>query len=114
MPIRVIHRHDTSVMPRVRFLDEGGGPIAGLDTATIRYTLRAVGTGTLKVTRALATPANQTTFPGEVYYQFVPGDVDTAGIYAEEWEITYVDGTKETFPAKLPQYVEILADYDNV
>lgn len=113
MPARIIKRHDTAVLPRAKLLDEDGVPLVGLDSATVRYTLQAVATGVLKVTRATATVANQTTSPGEVSYQWLAGDVDTVGVYSEEWEVTYADGRKETFPTDAPQYVEIQADLDN-
>lgn len=114
MASRIIHRHDTTVQPRVRLLDEDGDTLTDLATATVKYTMRNVASGALKINRASATVPNQTAYPGEVYYQFVAGDVDTAGTYVEEWEVTHADLTKETFPAGSVQYVEIVADYDNV
>jgi hypothetical protein len=114
MAARILHRHDTAVQPRVRLLDESGIPVAGLAGATVRYTLKNVATGQLKITRASATVPSQTLYPGEVFYQLVAGDVDTVGMFLEEWEVTYSDGTKETFPAGQAQYVQILEDYDNI
>lgn len=35
---------------------------------------------------------------GEVVYQWEPGDTDVAGGYIAEVEVTFEDGTKETFP----------------
>jgi hypothetical protein len=102
------------VQPRARFLDEDGQPLDDLITCTVKYTLRDLSTGTLKINRATALVPNQATYPGEAYYQFVSADVDTPGKYAEEWEVTHSDGTKETFPAVGVVYVDILPDYDNV
>ena len=35
---------------------------------------------------------------GIVQYDWVSGDTDTIGTYNVEWEVTYGDGTIETFP----------------
>ena len=35
---------------------------------------------------------------GNVSYDWVTGDTDTVGIYAQHWEVTYADGTIRTFP----------------
>lgn len=113
MPDRIIKRHDTSVQPRSKLLDEAGVALV-LTGATITYTLRAVADGALKINRATGTLANQTSFPGEVFYQLTAGNVDTAGVYAEEWEIVHSGGTKETFPVGTLQLVRIEEDADNV
>jgi hypothetical protein len=114
MADRIFHRHDTAVQARALLLDDTRVPITGLAGATVRYTLKEFFSGGLKINRATATIRDQSLYPGEVYYQFVAADVDTIGTYVEEWEITYADGLKETFPARVPQYVQIVADYDNV
>ena len=113
MPERIIKRHDTRVTPRVRFLDEQQQPIV-LTGLTVRYTLRALGTTTLKINRATATIPDQLVTPGEAFYQPVAADVDTAGLYEEEWEIDYGSGSKESFPVKAQIIVSILEDLDDV
>ena len=35
---------------------------------------------------------------GQVMYQWQPGDTDIPGLYIAEFEVTYPDGTTETFP----------------
>ena len=113
MPDRKLKRHDTHVTPRVRLLDELGAALDLTDLDVV-YTLRNLRTGELKVDRATATLDDQTTNRGEVFYALVAADVDTPGVYAEEWEVTYADSTKETFPTGIQQRVIIEPDEDDV
>jgi hypothetical protein len=109
---RIIKRHDTAVQPRAQFKDENAAAI-DLAGATVRYTLRQTTTLVLKINRAAAvieTPATG----GIAHYQFVAGDVDTAGDYEDEWEVTYADTRKESFPVDAPQLVVIKPDVDNI
>jgi len=112
MPARVFKRHDTKVTPRVRLLNEAGQPIV-LTGLTVRYSLRALGATTLKVDRQSTILTDQLVTPGEVFYQFVAADVDTAGLYEEEWEVDYGGGVTESFPVHGQQIVQIVADIDN-
>jgi hypothetical protein len=112
-PVRYLTRHDTHICPRARFLDEVGDAL-DLTDCTVTYTLKNRQTGTLKLTLAPADMEDQLTNAAEVFYQPEAIDVDTAGNYAEEWEITYLDSTKETFPSDgKPQLVKITEDLGN-
>jgi len=113
MPARIIKRHDTKVSPRARFLDEDGEPI-NLVGCTITYSLRNAITLELKVNRGSANPEDQLLHVGQAFYQFASVDVDTVGVYVEQWEIVYPSTYKETFPVGVVQYVEIEEDIDNV
>lgn len=113
-PVRMLTRHDTHRCPRVKFLDEAGAAI-DLTDCTLTYTLKNRSSGLLKVTNAVATAEDQLTNIGEAFYQPISTDIDQAGNYAEEWTITYLDTTLETFPADgNPQLVRIVEDLDNV
>ena len=109
--LRIFKRHDTTPA-RARILDAAGIP-EDLTLASGTYTLSNVDTGVLKVNRGVITVRDQTLYPGEVYYPYQSADVNTAGIYVEEWEILYADGTKQTFPAGEVITVRIEADADN-
>lgn len=113
MADRIIKRHDTAVQPRAKLLDEDGTPL-DLTGVTVHYTLRARLTKQVKVLRGTAYVRDQVRYPGEVYYLFAAGDVDTAGLYDEEWEVDWGSGNKETFPLGTRQRVRIEEDYDNV
>ena len=112
MGSRTIKRHDTHVMAWARFLDEGGTPL-NLTGCTVVYTLRDQETGALRITRAAASIRNQTTNPGEVLYQFTAAQTATVLYGPEEWEVTYTDATKESFPVGETVIVTIEADVDN-
>lgn len=47
---------------------------------------------------------------GEVWVVWAPGETDTAGIYRAEFEVTYQDGRRETFPNK--GYISLLIQDD--
>ena len=47
---------------------------------------------------------------GKVKYEWQDGDTDAAGSYQAEWEVTYSDGTIETYPNDGYLYVEIIED----
>lgn len=47
---------------------------------------------------------------GEVKYDWQAGDTDLAGSYQAEWQVTYGDGSVETFPNNSYIEVEIVED----
>jgi BppU N-terminal domain len=49
---------------------------------------------------------------GAVLYRWQPQDVDTPGLHRGEFEVTFGDGTVETFPNGDWLDIEILADLD--
>jgi hypothetical protein len=112
MQERRIKRHDDTVTPWARFLDEAGVPI-DLTGCTVRYTVQDIQTGETPIVRAPTLIRDQTSFRGEVFYQFTPADVATALYGSEEWEVTYPDGRKETFPVGDSVTVIIQPDLDN-
>lgn len=75
--------------------DENGAAkdIAG---ATVRFHMKTLG-GVAK-TAAAATNRQAIDGTGAVLYSWAPVDVDTAGFYVGEWQITYSSGDIQTFP----------------
>jgi len=67
-----------------------------LTAATVVFNMRAVG-GTVKISREAATITTATGTP-TVQYNWTADDTDTAGLFQAEFEVTYSDGTIETFP----------------
>lgn len=67
-----------------------------LTGATVRFNMRLAG-GAVKVNRAVAVIVTDTGTP-TVRYDWNAGDVDTAGVYEAEFEVTYPGGAVETFP----------------
>lgn len=111
MDTRTFHRHDTTPA-RMRALGADGA-VKDLTGASVTYTLQDPATGALKVNRATGVVRDQTLYPGECYYAYQASDVNTSGLYMEEWEVVYSDGTKETFPGADTLYVVIRDDADN-
>ena len=52
----------------------------------------------------------ENTDAGEVWVVWVPGETDTSGIYRAEFEVTYDDGRRETFPNTGYISIQILSD----
>jgi hypothetical protein len=67
-----------------------------LTGATVRFNMR-MKEGAVKVSRAAAVTVTSTGTP-TVRYDWHPADVDTAGFYEAEFEVTYTGGSIETFP----------------
>lgn len=70
-----------------------------LTGATVVFNMRPEGGGAAKVSRASAVIEVATGTP-TVRYNWMPADTDTDGSFEAEFEVTYVDGTRETFPGE--------------
>ena len=73
----------------------GEAPVNLTTASTALFNMRAVG-GAVKV--SLAGAAITSAAAGEVTYSWGTADVDTAGEYEAEVQITWNDTKKETFP----------------
>jgi len=101
-----IKQNDT--VPSLRAaLENGSGDAVDLTGATCRFHLREIGktTVTTDSTAQIVTEAT-----GIVQYNWVAADTDTVGSYQAEFEVTYSDGTIETFPNNGYIRVEITDD----
>jgi len=47
---------------------------------------------------------------GKVSYQWQPGDLDTAGSYVAEFEVSFADGSVATFPSSGYVHIRIVED----
>lgn len=68
-----------------------------LSGATVVANMRNRKTGAVKISRAAATVVTATGSP-TVKYTWGASDLDTAGTYDFEFEVTYSDASVETFP----------------
>ena len=101
-------QHDTAPAIQFAFTDLNGNvPPGSLTGATVKFFMKAAGSGTLKI-NGTATIVNSASWL--FGYQPVVGDTDTAGDYEGEFQVTYSDGTKQTFPD--PGYLDILITAD--
>ncbi len=57
--------------------------------------MKAIGASTLKIDTGVTVtdPGN-----GAIQYDWVSGDTDTPGTYYAEFQVTYTDGSVESFP----------------
>jgi len=79
-------------------LDGLGAPVS-LVGATVKFHMQAQD-GTVKVNATATIDPDQLTNKGKVSYTWGASDLDTVGVYLSEWEVTFLNGTKETFPNK--------------
>jgi hypothetical protein len=86
-------QHDTGKPVRGTLSDENG--VVNLANATqIRLLIRPYDAELVVYTAAVdGTPAD-----GNVIYEWVEGETDTAYWFEYEWEVTWNDGTVDTFP----------------
>lgn len=83
--------------------------LTGAASARLKMgTIDAAGVSTTKVDGAMTFDADRAT--GKVYYTWAVGDLDTAGDFKTEVEITWGDGTKQTFPEDGYLIIHVIAD----
>lgn len=87
-------------------LEAPAGVPVDLTGTTVNFVMRAEGGVSPKV-NALATIDNATA--GLVHYDWGSTDTDTAGLYAAEWEVSFVGGIVRTFPADGYLYINVEA-----
>lgn len=88
-----IKQNDTQ--PRMlATLKDGDENVIDLTDATVRFHMRTVGGSVVTDAAAVVVTAAS----GLVRYDWQAADTDTVGSYQAEFEVTYADGTIETFP----------------
>lgn len=97
---------DTGRTVTDQLIDGNGDPVdlsPGSPTVTVKYLLWAPGAAAAKVNAnaTIVTPAS-----GIVRYAFLAGDIDTAGPYIEEWQVT-TGSNVVTYPEPVPHKVKI-------
>lgn len=89
-------------------LDENDNAV-DLTGATVRFIMRAYGATNPKISAAATVlDADE----GRVRYSWGATDTDTAGHYQAEFEVTFSNGRKETFPNDHHLTVDVVADLD--
>jgi hypothetical protein len=87
-----LKRGDTS--PVLEFVLD---PLTNLTGATVVFNMRLPGAASAKVSRKAVQVVSPAT-DGKVRYVWAAEDTDTVGTYSAEFEVTYQDGSVETFP----------------
>lgn len=102
-----VKRGDTAPAFRARCLN-GDTPL-DLTGASVRFLMRSY-RGTEVLVAGPMTLDDQTTDPGWVRRPWAAGDLATAGTYRAEVEVTWGDGTRQTFPRN--GYVNVVVTGD--
>ena len=100
-----IKQNDTSPSLQATLKDAELNPI-NLGGATVRLHMKSVD-GTIKIDKAI-TVIND--LQGLVQYDWVVGDTDTVGTYYVEFEVTYNDGSIETFPNNGSKIINVVKE----
>lgn len=91
-----------------RILRNSDGTICDLSTASgVKFIMKGKNGGTT-VVNATAQIVNAAA--GHVRYSWGAGDTGVAGTYDAEWQVTFNDNTKQTFPNDDNLVVYVLAD----
>ena len=101
-----IRRNDRRPILVAELSDEDG-PVDLSAASAVEFHMSSAIGSTAKI-EAAATVSNAT--EGEVTYTWVTGDTDTAGSYLAEFEVTWTDGTQESYPD--PGYFLIVVSED--
>lgn len=108
-----IKAHDRLPIVEATLGFDDGTLVADLTGCTVNFIMRRqdAPTGPAKVNALaeLVTPSR-----GQVRYSWVGTDTDTPGLYNAEWQVTYPDGRKQTFPTLSYHTISVLADLDGV
>jgi hypothetical protein len=87
---------------------DANGVAVNLTGATVKFSMKLTSTGAVKVSLASATIVSAT--GGIVSYSWAAADVDTAGEYSGEFQVTFSAGGIQTFPNSSDIPISIRAD----
>lgn len=90
-------------------LKDADDAVVDLTGATVVFTMTDA-TGAKKVNRQSASLVDAS--GGKVRYSWVAADTDAAGEFTGEFEVTYADATKQTFPTQGGIGITIVGDLD--
>jgi len=101
-----IKQNDTSPLLQTTLTDPSGNAI-DLSGCTIRFHMKRYKASTAKIDGSVTVVDEE---GGVVRYAWQSGDTDTMGSYLAEFEVTYNDGTIETFPNSGYIQVDVLGE----
>ena len=101
-----IKQNDTSPS-MLATLQDANDTAVDLTSASVRFHLRPISSSAVKIDAPVTIV---TADEGIVRYDWDAADTDTIGSYQAEFEVTYADGSIETFPNDGYIRVEIISD----
>jgi len=108
-----IKKGDTSPAIKYQLQDDDGNPVNITDYNEVKVGMWPQDGDTLKVDADTSGNVSVTDAAnGEVKYEWQSADTDTKGRFHAEWEVTYSDGTVETFPNQ--GYIDVFIPTDYV
>jgi len=105
MPFK-LKKNDTSPILQTTITDAAGNGV-DLTGSTVRFHMKRYGATTAKIDAAALVYDEDN---GIVRYAWQTGDTDVGGSFLAEFEVTYSDGTIETFPNSGYIQVDVLDD----
>jgi hypothetical protein len=102
-----VKKNDTGSTIQATLTDASGAAV-NLTGAAVKFTMTAYGATTPKVNKQTA--AIITAASGIVAYTWQAGNLDTAGPYRAEFEVTFGNGAVQTFPGTGYLLIYISAD----
>ncbi len=108
-PTFFIKQNDTSPALEAFLQDSRGRPV-NVTGATVVFHMRLASDLTVKINGASVTISSAT--QGHVSYTFTAANTDTAGNYEGEFQVTFSDGSIETFPND--DYIKVIITDDVV
>lgn len=91
-------------------LKDATGATVDLTGATVTFNMRAPGAASPKVSASAVNLDTGTATRGKVRYDWAAADTDTAGLYYAEFEVTFADGKRASFPSHTHLVVEVVED----
>lgn len=88
-----LKQNDTSPTLDAILTDSSGSPV-DVTEASVRFHMKRIGATALKIDASAIVVDGEA---GHVRYTLQAGDTDTPGSYQAEYEVTFLDGTIETF-----------------
>ena len=100
-----LKRGDTRHALKAVLKDANGNPV-NLENCTVTFRMASLGQSAL-VDREVDM---HDALAGEVWVVWAPGETDVSGVYRAEFQVTYPDGRKETFPNSGYLSIQILGN----
>lgn len=108
-----VKRHDTWP-PITATLRDGEGDPVDLSGASVLFIAQARGESVTKIRAAMTGPDGAALgASGQVEYRLTASDNDVATTYRLEYEVTFADGRKQTFPTSGWDTLIVFEDLDD-